>query len=221
MSRQINLFDPGLRKRRPVLGAATMAGAFLVLVGAMAAYQQLARRDLAAAEAQSDAAATQLKALQAQASKSGASTQQVASKVLLDELARAEASVKTREQILERLGGAGVGDTQGHAKALEALARQHAEGVWLTGITLGEAGGGFVLQGKATRADLLPVYMQMLGREDALRGKAIGALKISEKTEAAAKAPADAPAQSAKGAEPAGVRIVEFSIGGGRPEAGG
>jgi Tfp pilus assembly protein PilN len=218
MSQQINLLDASLRTHRLPLDAATMAVALAVLVAVLLGYQQYAERQLAMAVAQRDSANAKSKELQARVTEIGAAAGRAPNKALQDEIARAEATAKNWQELLSRLNGTGIGNTEGHAKFLEALARQHAEGVWLTHIIAGDAGGGeFALEGRVVRPDLLAGYIQMLNREDALRGKAIGQLSVSEKTEAAAPAaqPGGIAKQGSKGPKDreSEVRYVEFSIG--------
>ena len=208
MSRQINLFDDSLRPRKPVLNAASMLLCFAAAAGALSAYQQFASRQVAALEAQRVQAEAQRKDLQARLTRIGGP--KAPDKSLQDEIARTETQVRNWQQLLDRLHGTGIGNTEGHAKLLEGLARQHTEGVWLTEIKVGDAGAGFSLKGRASRPELVASYIQLLNREASLRGRAIAQLELSEKTEAD-------PTYKDKGkaaAEPAGkeVRFVQFSI---------
>jgi hypothetical protein len=219
MSQQINLFDPGLRTRRSPLTAGTMAAAIAVLVAGMLGYHQLARRDLAQAEALRDGADSRVTGLRAQLASTGSQSRRDADKLLLDEIARVDARVKSWQELLERLRGAGIGNTEGHAGFIEALAREHADGVWLTGVEIGGAAGGFSIQGRALRAELLPGYLRLLSREEALRGKRIGDMKIvqsrQDPSRSGSGSTGTAP-KSGSAATPGGLRpqnYVEFSIG--------
>jgi len=219
MSQQINLFDPGLRSRRSPLTAGTMALAIAVLVAGMLGYHQLARRDFAQAEALRVSADTRATELRAQLAKIGSQSRRDADKALLDEVARVDARVKGWQELLERLRGAGIGNTEGHAGFLEALAREHADGVWLTGVAIGGAAGGFGIQGRALRPELLPGYIQLLSREQALRGRRIGDMKIVQaRQDPSRRGPAGANAAPKSGTEPSPREtrqqgFVEFSIG--------
>ena len=211
MSQQINLFDPSLRTRRPPLDAATMVIAFVVLVAALLGYQQYAKRQLIVVQAQAESANAQLKQLQARLTQLGATKPRAPNKALQDEIARAETTVRNWQQLVDRLKGTGIGNTQGHARFLEALARQHAEGVWLTSIAVSEA-GEFALQGRMVRPELLGGYIELLNREEALRGRAIGQLNIAEKEDARSES-AGKGGKASPGGKAAAVRFVEFSIG--------
>lgn len=219
MSQQINLFDPGLRQRRSPLTAGTMAVAIAVLVAGMLGYHQLVRRDLAQAEALRVSADSRATELRAQLASTGSQSRRDADKALLDEIARVDARVKGWQELLERLRGAGIGNTEGHAGFLEALAREHADGVWLTGVAIGGAAGGFGIQGRALRPELLPGYIQLLSREEALRGRRIGDMKIIQRRQDPSRTgPASADAAPKQGSEPSPREprrqdYVEFSIG--------
>ena len=211
MSQQINLFDPSLRTRRAPLDAATMVIAFVVLVAALLGYQQYAKRQLIVVQAQAESANAQLKQLQARLTQLGATKPRAPNKALQEEIARAETTVRNWQQLVDRLKGTGIGNTQGHARFLEALAKQHAEGVWLTSIAVSEA-GEFALQGRMVRPELLGGYIELLNREEALRGRAIGQLNIAEKEDARSEG-AGKGGKASPGGKAAAVRFVEFSIG--------
>jgi len=219
MSQQINLFDPGLRTRRSPLSAATMAAAVAVLIAGMLGFHQFERRSLAQAEALRDKADTRVTELRAQLAAAGSQSRRDADKMLGDEIARVDARVKGWQDLLDRLRGAGIGNTEGHAGFIEALAREHADGVWLTGVAIGGAAGGFSIQGRALRPELLPGYLQLLSREAALRGKRIGDMKIVQSSQDLSRPGAgNATAATKQGSAntAGGVRrqdYVEFSIG--------
>lgn len=178
MSQQINLFDPGFRRRRAPLTASTMVVTIAVLVAGMLGVHEVARRDLAQAEALRNNADSRVIELRSQLASIGSQSRREADKALLDEIARVDAQVKGWQELLERLRGAGIGNTEGHAGFLEALAREHADGVWLTGVAIGGAAGGFTIQGRVLRPELLPGYIRLLSREETLRGRRIGDMKI-------------------------------------------
>ncbi len=63
---------------------------------------------------------------------------------------------------------------------LRAFARQTTEGLWLTGLSIAQAGNDIVIQGRTLDADLVPVYLQRLRRETALRGHGFESLSVSQ-----------------------------------------
>ncbi len=234
MSQQINLFDPSMRTRRSLFTAGTIVLCIGLVAAGMLGMQQVARRDLAEAEVLRNGADTRVIALRAQLASIGSQSRRDSDKALTDEIARVDARVKSWQELLERLRGAGIGNTEGHAGFLEALAREQTDGVWLTQVAIGGAAGGFTIKGRVLRPDLLTGYLQSLSREKALRGRAIGDLKIvQQQPDPAASSQRSATAAPAPGApptrgEPPAQRptrlpeFVEFSIGTDAPaEAGG
>ena len=73
-------------------------------------------------------------------------------------------------QLLRRLRDSQVSNVEGFSPHMLGFARQHVEGLWLTGFAL-EAGGDVVtLEGRALRAELVPRFIGQLGGEDSYRG---------------------------------------------------
>ena len=71
------------------------------------------------------------------------------------------------------------------------------DGVWLTGIQVAEGSGELSLAGRATRAELVPVYLERLRAEEALRGQTFSRLEVT------------------RAAPPSGMALVEFALSGG------
>jgi hypothetical protein len=226
MSQQINLFRAEFRKPRDLLSATTVVAAVLLLVAAALGYAGYADSELKEVENRIELTEFGLNQIREQLTGLGAGPAQAGpSKALLDELARTEASIKIRQDLIEALKGGGIGSAEGYSRYLAALARQRAEGVWLTGVKMSGAGADFTIQGRVLRADLLPGYIQLLNREEALRGKQIGQMNLLERTQDAAASPAPVPGGTGAQRGPAAgdashVRYVEFTIGSGAATAG-
>jgi hypothetical protein len=221
MSQQINLFRVEFRKPRELLSVPTVVAAVLLVIAGVLGYKGYGEAQLKDVENRIELVDAGLSQMREQLAGLGAGNPQAGpSKALLDEVSSTEARVKARQSLIEALKGGGIGSAEGFSKYLAALARQRAEGVWLTGIKVGGAGADFTLQGRVLRADLLPGYIRLLNGEQALRGKQIGQMSLLEKEqEAAAPAPAAAASSGAKGdrvaRERARTRYVEFTLGSG------
>jgi hypothetical protein len=149
---------------------------------------------------------------------------QGSSKLLDEELARATLRVKQRSDLLATLRTGGLGNTDGFARYLSALARQAMPGVWLTGLTIGGDETQLQLNGRVLHADLVPAYIRALNREEVMRGRRIAEMRLTareEKETPVTAAPGVNPAPSATGAATAKtpakppatpLRYVEFSI---------
>jgi hypothetical protein len=99
---------------------------------------------------------------------------------------------------LQALNTGDLGNTAGFSEFLAALGRQAQSGIWLTRIQVDDAGNGLLVEGRALRAELLPVYLRALSREPMMQGRRVTEMKVS----AATGKPGDG--------EPAG--FVQFSI---------
>ena len=228
MSRQINLYSPAFRPQPKIFSAAWTVAAVVAIAAGMSAYYAWEVYQLPGLRPRRIEAEAHLKQLREQLVALGQTTPRTRNKALEDQVARAEIVLKSRQEFFGRLQSGEFGNRDGYAKFLAALARQHLEGVWLTGIEISGPGSDFAIEGRTIRADLLPGFIKMLRNETVLRGKPIGTLAMHEreidpKGEQKAQAgPAGAvPAQGTQGAQgaqggpagPPGVRVVEFTIG--------
>ncbi len=68
--------------------------------------------------------------------------------------------------MLELIKGSAFGETQGFSRHMRALARQDVEGIWLTRIVLAGESHKTRLEGRALRAELIPLYVQELTTEE-------------------------------------------------------
>ena len=223
MSQQINLFNPVFLKQPKYFSAATMAQALAavfagaVLIYAYTAYQNtVLERTAKESENNLKQRREQLVKFGAEYSSSGGS------KLLDEELARMDGRLLSRRELLAGLKGDDDMVNDGFSRYLSAFARQNVQGVWLTGFNLGGKGSSVVLKGRALRAELVPVYLQGLGTDEVLRGRAVTELRLSSKEEALkpeagatqaqpAPAKAAAPAAGAATAVPT-MRFIEFSL---------
>ncbi len=70
-----------------------------------------------------------------------------------------------RQAVLNLIQGSTLGDTNGFSRHLRALAHQDIDGLWLTHIVLSALGDKTRLEGRAIRAELIPLYVQGLTAE--------------------------------------------------------
>ena len=68
--------------------------------------------------------------------------------------------------------------SRGKVVDLEALARQHVAGTWLTKIRIGDGGASVGLEGKTFSSELVPVYIQQLANEKTLAGTAFNVMEL-------------------------------------------
>lgn len=70
-----------------------------------------------------------------------------------------------RQAALNLIQGSSLGDTHGFSRHLRALSRQDIDGLWLNHIALSAMGDKTRLEGRAIRAELIPLYVQGLASE--------------------------------------------------------
>ncbi len=198
----LNFYDPGLKARREwatAPNAALAVGACAAVVALGTAWTQ---HGLAQLREPATETAAALEAAQGELTELTQRAAEVQpSAALQAQVQLAQASVTQRQAALELLRAGGLGDTNGHAAALSAFARQSLQGLWLTGVVLDH--GQVALRGRALDPQLIPAYVSRLNKEPALQGLAFRALEIERPVLAADEA-ASSPPRSAP--------YVEFSL---------
>lgn len=215
MTQQINLYNPQFEHKKQLLSAPAMAAALGVLVAGLAGmgiYADLGVRRLQA-EAQSgtqhlDAARKRL----AQVTTEFAPRTEDAR--LVADLKEADNEHAALQHVADSIRRGDLGDTHGYADSFRALARQHVDGLWLTGVSVAGAGSEIGLRGRTLDAALVPGYLARLRNETALQGKAFGSLQIAQAAPIAVRG-----ADGKDGEAPA--PYVEFSLQAAVPAATG
>lgn len=166
MTQNINLFPPELRPQARAFSAAFIvktAGILIVLLALITVFAENGlhdiEREIEIVALQEAAAIEQLQDLGALIT---AITGEKSWAAQLDDAMRV---LREREAVLTLIQGTTLGDTQGFSRHLRALARQDIDGIWLTYITLSALGDKTRLEGRATRAELIPLYVQDLTAE--------------------------------------------------------
>jgi hypothetical protein len=208
VSQQLNLFNPLFLRQKKYFSSRTMLRGLAVVVAALATLHAFQRIQLAGLERHYAEADEQLKTAQQQLTKFAADAKRAPSKVLVDEATRLEAQLKAQEALLEGLDGGGLGNTEGFSRYLAALARQTLPGVWLTGFSANGRDGPLAIRGRLLRPELLPSYIRMLNREDALRGHGFSDVRLTAQEGKVAPS-----AGKGDNRANAGVRYVEFTLG--------
>lgn len=183
MKQSVNLYLPEFRKQKDWLNAARMvqvagiAVAVLLLVVANEFWQlQQTEQMLAEADQRKAEATAATEALRA-----SYGTQSEDQSVAEENL-RLEEGLKSKQAILEFMSGREMGNTQGFSEHLADLARFHAQGLSLRGISLQDGGRSIRLEGDVVRAELVPIYLQNLSKGEMFHGMNFQTLQISETT---------------------------------------
>ena len=181
MSQQINLFNPVFLQQKKIFSARTMGAALLVLIVGVAALQVYGKMRVQALQKQADAGAAQLAQKQARLTSVAAEFgPRQKSAAVEAELAEGEGQLAALRDISSVLERGELGNTQGYAEYFRALARQHVDGLWLTGVNIAGAGVDIAVRGRALDPQRVPGYLNRLTTEPVMRGKAFGSLSISQ-----------------------------------------
>jgi len=206
MSQQINLFNPVFMKQRKYFSLLAMLQALgLIFVGAMifygyAIYQvdQLSRQF-----------AEDTKRFNAEQARLARNVEefspQKANQLLQTEARRLEKQVAEQNQIIETLKSGAMGNTTGYSEYMRAFSRQVVSGLWLTGFKVTGNAAQISLSGGVVTPELLPAYIQRLGKESIMQGKTFSTLEMQQPK-------VDKTAGSAKSRASTADRYVEFTL---------
>ena len=207
MSQQINLYSPLFRKQKKVFSAMALLPAIGLVVLVVAVFYfylsaQNSRLEVRAADSSRELQneLEQLKVYSAQQSPD------MRVKSLAERRKKLEAEFNERTQGLEAMDKGTLGRTEGYSGLLRALARLSMDGVWLTRVRFSDERGEAFIAGRATRPELVPVYLERLRREERLRGQDFSSLEITRPAQASSTPAAQA-------------RFVEFVLSSGGGEA--
>lgn len=184
MRQQVNLYQPIFRKQRIIFSAQTMLLSALGFLVLLAAYAFLIDHRVTSLEAELER--------QNQAEQRAVSQIARIRETLPPQEPDADlvAQVERLEQRRDRLEQTAqllrtrVPESRPRLRPrLEALARQHPEGLWLTGMELGAGGNRMRLRGRALSARLVPSYLDGLSGEPVLEGLSFRQVRVNTATD--------------------------------------
>ncbi|MDO8464485.1 MAG: PilN domain-containing protein [Gallionella sp.] len=200
MSLQINLLNPLLKKRSSYFSLLTMLQALgFIILGSLlfygyAVYQErLLNNQFGEDTKRFDAEKARMILLEAEFSP------QQTNQALQEEVQQLEKKLAAQAELIETLKASAGGNTAGYSEYMRAFARQALQGLWLTGFKVVGDAAEISLSGAALNPELLPVYIQRLGKEKIMHGKTFSTLQI----------------QTSAGKEPSSAsppRYVEFTL---------
>lgn len=166
MNQQINLFQPEFRPQTRLFPAGFMLQATAIVLLGITLMYFFAEQRITSVEQELVTVARQesivLERLQNIGPLINAVTGETNWSEQLDEGLRMLAE---RQAVLNLIQGSTLGDTRGFSRHLAALSRQDLDGLWLTHIALSALGDKTRLEGRALRAELIPLYVQGLASE--------------------------------------------------------
>lgn len=188
MNQQINLYQPMFRRQEKVFSAMTMLQTiclFLVVLGIIYFYGQYQIKPL---QAQLRKLNRDVSSLQGQVDRYREQVPPPArSQLLENEIARLERELQERRKIQVILEQQELGNAHGFSAYMEALAREHVQGTWLTSVAINNGGRALKLQGKTLASELVPRYIQRLSNEDVLAGISFNVMELQRPAAAGEK----------------------------------
>jgi hypothetical protein len=185
MAQQINLYSPIFRKQSKVFSALTMLQGLALIAVVVAVFFGVVSAQTSLLEIRAADSARQLQAELERLKAYGAhETPAERAQSLAERRKKLEARLAAQRQVLAGFEGGAVGRIEGYSEPLRALARRSMEGVWLTRIEFAEASGELSLAGRATRAELVPAYLERLRGEQALSGHNFTRLEVTRPAKA-------------------------------------
>jgi hypothetical protein len=182
---QVNLYQPIFRKQRQIFSAITMLQAAAVVAVALLGFYFLGVWRVASLEAEVvrlEGAEMSLMTRLASIDPSLSANRRVEVEA---ELRRLNVTLSDQQRLVDVLAEQPLGTTEGFSGFLAALGRQHSPQLWLTDFAINGSTRALELAGRSTRVELVPEYLQRLGREPALAGQRFDRLEIERDDESA------------------------------------
>lgn len=206
MSQQINLFNPVFLKQRKYFSLLTMAQALGLIVAGSLVFYGYAVYQVAQLKRQADENTQRYNAEQTRLATFMAEfSPQRSTQVLQDEVNRLGTQVDEQNQIIQTLKSGAIGNTTGYSEYMRAFSRQVLQGLWLTGFKVTGDAAQISLSGGVVDPQLLPEYIQRLGREQVMKGKTFANLKMQQTK-------VDQAQGNSKDTDSSAPRYVEFTL---------
>lgn len=184
MRQQVNLYQPIFRKQRIIFSAQTMLLSGLGFLVLLAAYAFLIDRRVTSLETELE---RQNQAEQRAVSQIARIREtlppQEPDAELVGQVERLEERRARLEQTAQLLRTRVPESRPRLRPRLEALARQHPDGLWLTGVELAANGDRLLLRGRALSARLVPSYLDGLSGEPVLEGLSFRQVQVHAATD--------------------------------------
>lgn len=198
MSQQINLFNPIFMTQKKYFSVVTMLQALGLIVLGSAVFYGYAVYQVAQLSKQADEMTRRYAAEQTRLTNFSSEFSLQRSQQMLDEeLKQLEAQVQAQEMVLTTLKSGVIGNTEGYSEYMRAFARQSINGLWITAFNIVGDGAQMSLSGGVVNPQLVPSYIQRLGKEKIMHGKTFSTLQMQ---------------QPKKDGERAVPRYVEFNL---------
>ncbi len=181
MSQQINLFNPIFLTQKKYFSVLTMLQALGLIVLGSAVFYGYAIYQVAQLSKQADEMSKRYVTEQTRlVNFTNEFSLQRSGQLLEDELKQLEAQAKAQESVLTTLKSGVIGNTEGYSEYMRAFARQSINGLWLTAFDITGDGAQMSLSGAVVNPQLVPSYIQRLGKEKVMHGKTFSTLQMQQ-----------------------------------------
>ena len=206
MSQQINLFNPIFMKQRKYFSLLAMLQALgMIIAGSLIFYgYAIYQVDWLNRQSQENTKRYNAEQLRLASYMAEFSPQQ-SNQLLQDEVQRLAKQTAEQKEIIETLKSGAVGNTIGYSEYMRAFSRQVVQGLWLTGFKVTGDAAQISLSGGVLNPELLPAYIQRLGKERIMQGKTFSTLKMQQSKADEGVGAGQAPASTVR-------RYVEFTL---------
>ena len=181
MSQQINLFNPVFLTQKKYFSVLTMLQALGLIVLGSALFYGYALYQVAQMSRQTEEMGKRYAAEQVRlVNFANEFSLQRSGQMLEEELKSLESQIVAQETLLNMLKSGAIGNTEGYSEYMRAFARQSVHGLWLTAFDITGDGAQMSLSGAVLNPQLVPVYIQRLGKEKIMRGKTFATLQMQQ-----------------------------------------
>ena len=185
MSRQINLLNRDFYQKKLPFSAATLSyGLFFLFLAATLCYA-FVYSQVSELEKQLIILEKRLDTEHARLTEASKENNQTSSIALETEINHLEAQIRTKQTIANIIRKDVQMDSHHFSDYMRAFARQLISGLWLTGFVISNT--QMTLTGRTIQAELLPAYLQQLGRETVMQGIYFSTLQIKKPDETESK----------------------------------
>lgn len=183
MNQQINLYQPMFRRQEKVFSAAMMIQTVSLFIGLLAVIYFYGHFQIKPLEKQLTRTEANLVKLRTQVDKYRQTGEgQDKSRLLEDQISRLQRELNERRQVRDMLDGLQIGTGPGFSDLMEALARRHIEGTWLTAFEFSAGGKALSMDGRTLSSDLVPRYLQRLAEETVMADIAFNNIEMQRGT---------------------------------------
>ncbi|MFA6970326.1 MAG: PilN domain-containing protein [Gallionella sp.] len=181
MSQQINLFNPLFIRQRTYFSLLAMLQALAMIVAGSLLFYGYAVYQVDQLHKQYEVDTKRFHAEQVSMARYAAEfSPQQSIQALQNEVQQLEKKTTDQAELIEVLKSGVIGNATGYSAYMRAFARQIVPGLWLTGFKVTGDAAQISLSGAVINPQLLPVYIQRLGKESIMQGKTFATLQMQQ-----------------------------------------